>query len=360
VERIKFYWQNRPHTGWRIAAGILLIALVLGFRWYVWLAVKNANDQTADAQFTNQIQQEVAQLRNTFEIYANALYSGRALLLTNPNASRADWTNFVDTQDIKQRYPGVNGISYVSVVNRGEAGTLTAKLNAERLPSEQQPITIYPATTDDQLAVITYLAPENIKQQPIGYDMYSDQARRQTLDAARDTGQPQASPPLQLISNQQGNSPGLLVVMPVYRPDGMLSTVQARRAALSGYVVLSLHSQPLLDSILKPQTVLHDIALNVSVGKKIIYQAGTAAPGQTLRKTLTVKMGGQKWRLTFSASPDYGLGTTALLAPQAILLSAIPFTLIIGVAFYYAMGLRALRFHHHQHHHAQGSKHEHN
>jgi CHASE1-domain containing sensor protein len=343
VEEIKKRWKNRSITSWRIPVIILAVYFCLVRTW-AFVEINHTNNQTANSYFNHTVQEEVAGLNNRFEVYADTLYSGRALFLTDKSVTRQDWTNFVSAQNIKQRYTGVNGISYVSVVSRSQAATFTTELNANRLASETKPISVYPASTDGQLAVIKYLAPENISQSPIGFDLFTSAPRKQMLDAARDTGLPQASPPLTLVSNiNNDTAPDFLLSMPVYEAPNALTTVAERRAALEGYIVLSLHTQPMLDSVFQKVAFFDGMALTVSVDKRVVYNAGSKPGGHSLQKTVNANVAGQAWRFEFSAPDNFGLSDTARFAPTILLLSTIPIALIAGFMVYFGVRWQNLR-----------------
>ncbi|HVU59999.1 MAG TPA: CHASE domain-containing protein [Candidatus Saccharimonadales bacterium] len=202
MERFRLHWQTKPYTDWRVIVSVLFIVLLVAARSYVWAICSQDNQQTAVHQFNTAVQDHMNDLAQQFEVYADTLYSGRALLLTNAAISREQWTDFVNAQNIPQRYPGVYGISYATAISRGQAAALTAQLNADRLPTETKPVTIYPATSDQQLIVLTYVAPASAPQVAIGYDLFSSAERAAMLRAARDSGQPTASVPLPLMSVQ--------------------------------------------------------------------------------------------------------------------------------------------------------------
>jgi CHASE1-domain containing sensor protein len=349
LEKLKQRWTNRPNISWRIAVLFFVLYFVVARGW-TWEAIGRTNSQTSTNYFNRVVRTQTVGLSNRFEIYADALYSGQALLRIDPSVSRQDWTDFVDSQHITQRYPGVNGLSYVSVIPRSQVPSLTEELNASRLPTEHKPVSVYPSSNDSQLAVITYLAPESISQSPIGYDMFTSAARKKTLDTARDTGKPQSSTPLALVTDKQGASPSFLLVMPVYKPSAVLKTVAERRAAIEGYVVLSLHSRQLLDSVFQTNTQYGDIELTASTDNEVIYQTGAKPGGQTLHRTVNIDVAGQTWQLDFITPADFGLSNTAKIAKTFLLVSSLPLVIIIVLMSYYGVRLRTLRAHHDNHH----------
>jgi two-component system, sensor histidine kinase len=320
----------------------LLIAGLLTVRYGMWVAAENSSHHTASERFDMVIRSDVAQLQNRFETYADTLYSGRALLVTDDSVSRQDWTTFVEAQNIRTRLPSVNGVGYVSAIDRSQSAELTAKLNADRLPGEDNPVVIRPVSSDDRLAVLTYLAPKTANQRTIGYDLMTDSTRRQVLETARDSGRPTASAPLELLSDPKNSPPSVLVAMPIYGSEAV-STVSERRAALKGYVVLSVHSRPLLDYVFKNDSAYGAVALSVSADRRVIYRAGKPAGAKALHKDVSVDVAGQSWRLSFSAPGDFGLSRTDRIAPTILLGSIASFALILSATFYFAINFKELK-----------------
>ena len=68
----------------------------------------------------------------------------------------------------------------------------------------------------------------------LGYDLYSNKARRKTLETARDTGLPQASASITLVQDRSKQK-AFLAVVPVYR--GARETLADRRKNLKGFVL---------------------------------------------------------------------------------------------------------------------------
>lgn len=103
---------------------------------------------------------------------------------------------------------------------------------AEALPSSQVPeleqkmvdagsaayrVFPQPPATGGLSVPVIFMDPLNAANRlGIGYDMYSDPMRRQAMDAAVRSGQPQASGKVELV---RGNGPGFIIYMPVFNRD---------------------------------------------------------------------------------------------------------------------------------------------
>jgi CHASE1-domain containing sensor protein len=341
--------KHKRHIRWLVFS-ILFIGTFLTIRLSLWSSVKSTNSDSAEKAFSSQVGNTVSQLNKQVEIYANTLYAGRALFMTTGTVSRQDWTTFVEAQKIKQRYPAVYALAYASAVNRKDAAALTNQINANRLPSETKTISIFPDTNNDDLAVLTYIAPNDASQKQIGYDLYSNSERKNALLRARDSGLVQASKPLVLLADSNNPASSVLFDMPVYKPATMLSTVGERRAALSGYVILATRTKPLIDGAFQPFNTTKTLGLSVSVDGKNIYNSFSKAKPLKLHQSTTINVAGQIWMLKFDAPKDYGLNATSLLAPSLIFWSAFPMVIILLLALYFAMRVETLKLHHSQHH----------
>lgn len=285
----------------------MLIIVVVFFKLFLTFEVSKLNLQTAQSRFDNHVQNSIIQASTAFEVYADNLYYERALLAVKPELSSQDWTNFVDSQEVSRRYPGVSGISYAIV------------------------------SDDGQRARLTYIAPSSANQGRIGYDLYSDPLRRTALDAARDSGQPRASVPLALISDNDDQLPSIMIALPLYQnSDISPSTIAARRASLSGFVILSLHAKSLLDSIFGSPSAFGTISLNVKTDGQSVYRFGDTPSGKALQKNVKVNVAGQTWSFDFRAPSDYGLSRISRLAPLAIILSSLVLISAIILTFYLA------------------------
>lgn len=345
VDHIKLHWHSRPYRDWRIVVSLLLILLLVGVRGYIWMATERYNQQTAAKQFDDVVRQGTADLTSQFEVYADTLYSGRALFLATTTTSRQQWATFVEAQNIEQRYPAVYSVAYVTAAARGQAAGLVGQLNAARLPNETEPIALHPAGISQQLAVLTYLAPPSADQNAIGFDLMTNPERARMLEAARDSGQPRASEPLALVTDKAGDPPSLLIALATYRAGYPVSSAKQRQTALRGYVVLALHSKPLLDAAFTNLAPGSSIHVTASAGGHTFYRLGStvSAARDALHKTSTIGVAGQTWRLDFSAPGSFGVSASARLAPLIALGSTVPIAAIILFTLYLALNLRTVQ-----------------
>lgn len=98
------------------------------------------------------------------------------------------------------------------------------------------------ASTRDELYPLHFVAPPESGGLPLGIDLASDPAVAAAIEHARDENTVGA-----LLTSAWGRESGeaaLLVLLPVYRPRADLGSVEARRAALEGFLIASLLLSP--------------------------------------------------------------------------------------------------------------------
>jgi len=211
------------------------------------------------------------------------------------------------------------------------------------LSSEKEPVNIYPRSTHDQLAILTYLAPADLNQRAIGFDLLASPIRARTLFAARDSGLPQTSEPIKLVANQQNDAPSLLVVMPVYRAGSVVSTADQRRTALQGFCILSLNSGQMLDRIFKVPSPYDNLSVIISAGSHVIYREGADTGPHSLHRDVSIQAAGQTWKLSFSASSAFALSRTGSAGPYALLIGGVLGALALSLLLYSTIKMRLLK-----------------
>lgn len=325
-------------------AGFVLVALVLASTFYAWHNLNNSTAQNKLDRFNRAADQDASAIAGQFEVYANTLYSGRALFMSGAPVTRTSWDDFVRAQNISQRYPAITSIDYVTVVSRSDLATFLQQLTSEQAPGTAA-ITAFPATHNEQLAILTYYSASTDRQRIIGYDLLSSPVRAKVLGTARDNDIPRASVPLNLVGDTNDTGPSLVIVLPVYKSTSpSLSSVAARRSNLQGYVAMGLHFKPIVASVVAHSIYAGQINLQVSTNNETIYSAGLDNhQGGALKKTITLDLAGQSWNLAFSAPKNFGLGISAISAPYITLVSGILIAVLLGITFYYAIGLRVVR-----------------
>src|SRR5690606_28529581 len=118
----------------------------------------------------------------------------------------------------------------------------------------------------DAYSSILYLEPftgRNLRA--FGYDMFSEPVRREAMERARDSGLPALSGKVTLVQEFGPEvQAGFLIYLPIYARGTEPETVDARRAALLGFVYSPFRAHDIMDSIFSDS--LNDVDLELFDG----------------------------------------------------------------------------------------------
>ncbi len=212
------------------------------------------------------IQDEVAQnmqriedaVQDRLDIFEETVRAGVGLYSGEGSVTEDDWTQFVATSAVLQRYPGAQGLGYARVVKREQLGKFREYARTQIDPQ----FTIYPDAVNDEYSPVLYYyksATSSTTGVP-GFDMYSEPRRRQAMVLARDNGSVYISESVNLLQNSQpAGEPGFIMYAPQYRRDANPVNTEERREAIEGYVYAVFNAQVFFSNV-----VSRDRNLNMS------------------------------------------------------------------------------------------------
>ncbi|HZC19561.1 MAG TPA: CHASE domain-containing protein, partial [Rubrobacteraceae bacterium] len=108
---------------------------------------------------------------------------------------------------------------------------------------------------------LTYVEPlDKVNRRLLGYDAYTNPEHQAAMDRARDTGEPESTGKVYVLSEAPPGSkaglalkPGFVVYLPIYKKDEPTGTVAQRQDALDGFVVGYLDAEKLLRGTFEEQ-----------------------------------------------------------------------------------------------------------
>ncbi|HET9174639.1 MAG TPA: CHASE domain-containing protein [Candidatus Saccharimonadales bacterium] len=297
--------RSRPHARWRLVA-LLLVLIIVVLRFAVWVVVSRENTHSSTVRFTATVQDELATVQRQLELYANTLYGSQAFATINPNASQQDWEDFINSQHIDSRYPGIMSISYG-------------------------------AASSSQATVSRSVAPAQLARTIQGYSLTSDPAVHSAFTNAVSSGVATSVPlPAPFAQPAPSNAPQLLVLLPVYSRGLPTATPTERITALQGFVALALKSKPILDTVFAGPEAFGPLTVHVSDTHGHQYTYGPPLTTRSLTSTTTLIIAGEPWHFTFTAPRNYGLAQTSTILPPLLFFGALPVLFFLVLVVYYA------------------------
>ena len=295
----------------RFSRGILpYLILLLGFCFtlLVYYYFSKLTVEQDRSRFERSVQEIQDKVRLRIATSIALLRAATGLFAASDFVDAHEFARFVKQIELDKNYQGVLGIGYAIHIRDVDKQEVLAALKREG-------ITNFEIRTKDaprsEYNAILYLEPgKDANQKAIGFDMSSENVRREAMEAARDSGNPTASAKVELIQEQflEGNQKGFLIYAPVYRKGAEIDTVEQRRRALLGFV----YSPYRIDDFLAPVTKEknYDVSFQVYDGEakpdNLLSAAWTDVPSEPLfHDTKKLDFADHTWMVTYATKPSF-------------------------------------------------------
>ncbi|MFI4968375.1 MAG: EAL domain-containing protein [Gammaproteobacteria bacterium] len=322
-----------------VALAVLASALLLTAVLY--RVTLNSEAGAHQARFTLYAEEVANTLNARFSRYQAILDASAGLYVSNDgHVSRAHWLSYADTIALKQQYPGIESLDYLSYVRAAEVKPFLAAVRADGAPH----FDLQTVPGAEFYCPFTFVASVNASDSANteGFDpCHHSKNGAALLLQARDAGRYILSAPLNLSDDKGMLHRGVAAVRPLYRNGADLSTVAARRAALYGWIAETLPMDRVVAGHLAPSGLdmdVHIVDVALQGQDAVIYDNGEGsleedahwwqrfAHIQSNYET-TLPMGGRTWRLEFAEPPS--IAWLALLMAVAGILVSVPATLLV-------------------------------
>ena len=316
---------------------LLLTALVYN---YVRQNVEAQNRLRFDE--ATQATQEAIERRT--KAYLDAMFGARGLFYASESVTRQEWDNYVEGIEPDKRFDGLQALSYAERVDLQEREAFSRRAQREGLPSLHPDLV--PGGERRVYFPITYIGPlDAANQERLNYDFYADPVHREAMDQARDTGEPQATKMVDVLTEAPEDHSadlallsGFVVYLPIYQKGEPLETLAERRNALQGFIVGRFISEELLDGIFKGS---FDPAIDFEVydgedtsSSPLLYdrdatkRAGERGNESLFSKVSSVEVAGHGWSLYFATLPRFEKGAESRL-PAFVLANGVAVSLVL-------------------------------
>ena len=327
------------------AYGVLLIALLLTV--IAWYYVRQAVEVQNRARFEDSTQATQEALERRTKAYLDAMFGARGLYYASASVTRRDWSDYVKGIEPAGRFQGLQALSYAQRVSPEQREAFMHKTRDEGLPGMRPDLT--PGGERSVYFPLVRTGPlGEANQSMLNYDFYTDRVHRETMDLARDSGEPRATKAVYVLGEAPAGSiadlalrRGFFVYLPIYQEGEPRGSVAERRRALRGFIVGSFKSDELLDGIFKGS---FDPPIDFEV-----YDGGNTAPNTLLydrdgirrdekkrneflfEEESHIEVAGREWTLYFTTLPAFEEGAESNLPPFVLASGLLMSLLIFGI-----------------------------
>ncbi len=328
-----------------VAVGLTLVLGLWG-TYTAWDYVREDAQTEAGARFEFRVRQITDTIRGRLADHEELLRGGAGLFAASGFVERQGWRTYMASLNLEQRYPGIQGVGFSLRIPAGEREAHERRMRADGFPK----YAIRPAGGRPEYTAIIYMEPFKGRNTGVlGYDMYTEPARRAAMDLARDTGNVAVTAKLRLVQdNPTGVQTGFVMYLPVYRNAVAVNVPEERRRALIGYI----HSPFLMDDFMlhipfDPAGIRLEIYDGVSaIPDRLLYDS-TAAMAQRVPETKPLfrrfeqmNIHGRTWILSASSLPAFD-ATQGIDRQRLVLASGIALSLALTAIVWLLSTLRS-------------------
>ena len=232
---------------------LLVLASALSFATSAYLS--STATATAETRMRSEFLTDAQQTRRQIQVGLNSYFevvrAGAVLLSSDNEINSTDFRRFVAGLQLRERYPGIDGIGFAPCVPRAELRSFlrTFALDGSTLQ-------VWPTGARAQHCPTVFLEPTDGRNRAaLGFDLASEEVLWEAMERARDSGQPEASrKATKLLVHDKGWRGNFALFIPIYRVSRPSRTIDARRRSLVGFVFSPFQSERLLEDIVASST----------------------------------------------------------------------------------------------------------
>jgi len=303
---------------------VLFIALTLTLT--SWYLTEQAGIKSSHAQFMLHVERLKTAINNRLGTYEQMLRGARVFATHNfaehsdyalshsPQSSRKsiaeEWQIYVASLELEKYYPGNQAIGFSPWVPAAQLETFVAELRAE---GQFPKYAVYPEGEREIYVPILLLEPLNAQNVvAMGYDMYSEQKRREAMEYARDTEYAALTGKLTFVYDKGvEKQAGFVMYLPVYQDNLIPKTLAERRATITGFIHGAFRVKDVMRGILDnfPSSVDFEIYDGTEIREdNQIYDDSVKdeiRDNTLFEHTETVQMFGHTWTLHFTSLQEF-------------------------------------------------------
>lgn len=271
----------------------LVLVASLNLTVGAWYYSKTLHFEKIKANFNREAEQTIELVSERMQKYEDVLWSGVGLFNASESVTLDEWKSFSQTISIEKQYPGINGMGFISYLQKQQVPEFLKRQRQQR-PN----FSIHPKHDKDILMPITYIEPVEGNAQAVGLDMSHELNRYHAAIQAKTTRQPVITAPITLVQDS-AKTPGFLFFVPVYDGKGRL---------FKGFVYAPFIVKKLMKGTLSRND--RHVAISINDTGNNIYNEYDQTdlyfdPNPLFKMQRTIKLYGRNWSFDISSDMQF-------------------------------------------------------
>ncbi len=277
----------------------------------------------------------IKELKESIDIMTYGLGGANGIFAASKHVEKNEFKDYVISRDLPKEFPGSLGFGFIEYVKRKDLKIFLKITREDGDPN----FNIKTDKNHKDLFIIKFIEPLSSNLNAYGYDIGSEDIRREAAETAMRTGRPTLTKRIQLLQDSK-NRAGFLYLKPVYKHGSSVNSVKEREQAIEGWV----YTPVILEHSIKPAMAKYNSQLNISVfegtennTENNLYSSLKIAESQNLSESdarLTIKadinVGQQNWHINISPTSEFYTTYTDQYLPATILGLGILLSLLLS------------------------------
>lgn len=335
---------------------VLTVGVTVSF--FLFVLIQDSVENVARLRFEREAKDANSLIEGRLHSYSNVLYALRALFASEDPVDRLRFHRFVESLDLKQRYPGFISLNYAAYVpaSRRKRFEEAVRRDTSIDPRGYPGFVIQPPGERAEYFVIVYLEPMSGYEFAFGLDLgvsllaANPEKIAVAMRSGRDSGE-LISSAQQLRVKRAKEAIYLAMRLAVYRKGMPVETVEQRRAAYVGSVGSGFDVENLIRGGLKEE-MLHYMQIKLydagsaagerhseTGGKRLLFDSGRPTGGPLEQSAgdsssvfvhvLPIEIASRVWEFQYSAPKEVILGRLDTLWPSGVLVGGLLSTMLL-------------------------------
>lgn len=316
---------------------VMLSLLPLGITYYSWDMSTENLKETNQAKFYALTRDNQKAFLYRMESYKQSLLGGKGFFRGSQHISRDEWKHYVESIDVLENFPGINGIGVIDDVKSQDLGDYITEVQKDGVPDfSVHPTGNYPANF-----IIKFIEPSNINKEAIGLNIAFEKNRFEAAVKAKKTGKAAITKRIFLVQDNE-KSPGFLLLLPNYKKNMPLSTIEERQKAFKNWIYAPFIGKNFMKNLTSSQGELFQLRVydgTKADADRIIYDSNPDTQNREAKFIFKeqIEVMQQQWLLVWSSTESFERNEETQ-EPFLVLLLGLLFS-IIFIAFVVAISV---------------------
>jgi len=315
----------------------ILVGCIGGLCTY-WVSLNVAEQLKSEnlLKIENIAQQVSTRFQDDIDKSLNDLKGLQAFYSVNEDKfSRTEFYQYMDVLDIEHRdyIQALSWIPFIKGEDKDEfENFMKLQIPNFRIFERDTQGNLIPSQGKPYYTPVAYVSSYANNKDAIGFNLSSNDVRRNSLEFARDSGKMTTTAKIKLIQKNK-HSLGVLIIAPVYKKYSPIQTNEQRSQALTGYVTGVFRINTLINNA-KKRADIEDLELSLldlNRGKACLLYGDL---DKEIFSSFDLTIPSRHWKLNISINPERLKSIESPSIIKWILFGGIIISLLLGLAVY--------------------------